>query len=145
MVADVQQSVSGLVLSRWLNVGNVGTGFWFSGSPGATDPLFITPGQEARRRFALDDAFTVVKHTLQIVLPVAARVSVFMRLTSQDAVPVINLEKEIKLNSDVDLVPISGFQFDIILVEGASYDLKITTGATQNPSIFITESFNVDI
>jgi len=147
MVAQVNGIVSGLVATRWFdnaaiptNQGNVVQDVnWF--------PNDLTPSQEARKRFALDDDFTVVKHTLQIQVNGAGVIAtVILKLTSQDTpTPTVNFSKSILLNGGVALAEEAGSQFDIILVKGASYNIQHNAGGTINPSVFITESFNVDI
>jgi len=147
MVAQVNGIVSGLVATRWfdnaaipINQGNVVQDVnWF--------PNDLTPSQEARKRFALDDDFTVVKHTLQIQVDGAGVIAtVILKLTSQDTpTPTVNFSKSILLNAGAALPEEAGSQFDIILVKGASYNIQHNAGGTINPSVFITESFNVDI
>jgi len=137
MVDQINGIASGLVATRWFDAGV---------NPAlATDPQTITPGQEARNRFSLNDASTVVKHTLQIVVSAAAIVNIKMRFTSQDVTPIVNAEKTLILNGGTALTADVGFQFDIILVKGASYDIQHTSGGAIVASVFISESFNVDI
>jgi len=141
MVDQINGIASGLVATRWFDdagtegdvIQNVN---WF--------PNDLKPSQEARKRFALDDAFTVVKHTLQIVVPNAVQVAVLLKLVSQNVIPILEI-KTFLLNGGTDLVVNAGFQFDLILVAGSSYNIQHTTTQDFNPAVFITESFNVDI
>jgi len=108
-------------------------------------PTDLKPSQEARRRFALDDSFTVVKHTLQIHVPTAVIVQVIVKLISQNTIPVPNHPKTFVINNGVALTEDAVAQFDLILVPGSSYNIQHSTMATLDPAVYITESFNVDI
>ena len=142
MPDNIQGRVSGLVATRWFdpvtNQGDVDQDVnWFAND--------LRPGQESRKRFAVDDVFTVVKHTLQIIVPAAVQVKVILKLISQNTIPVLDEEKTLLLNGGADLTADAAFQFDLILVVGASYNIQHTTTATIDPAVFISESFNVDI
>ncbi len=142
MPTNMQGRVSGLVATRWFDPvggqGDVAENLnWFNND--------LKPSQEARKRFALDDRFTVVKHTLQIVVPSAVQVKIILKLVSQNTIPVPDEEKTLLLNDGTDLTANAAFQFDLILVAGSSYNIQHSTVATINPAVFISESFNVDI
>lgn len=138
MTTIAQGRVSGLVAVRWFSAGDIGADAdWFTED--------LKASQEARRRFALDDAFTVVKHTLQIFVPATTIVNIQLKFPRQD---VINngdsLTKVFPLNDNNALTAATPFQFDLMLVQGASYNIQHKAGS-QNVAVFITESFNVDI
>jgi len=142
MTTIAQGRVSGLVATRWFDpTGSEGDRTagqsWF--------PTDLKPSQEARKRFALDDAFTVVKHTIQIHVPLAVIVEVIVKLISQNTIPVPNHPKTFVINNGVALTEDAVAQFDLILVPGSSYNIQHSTVATIDPAVFITESFNVDI
>jgi len=135
MPTNIQGRVSGLVAVRWndATILNVNLN-WF--------PNDLKPSQEARRRFALDDAFTVVKHTLQLFVPTSSVVNVQLKLERQDGSGLTT--KVFELNGGAALTANAPFQFDLILVAGSSYNIQHVTG-DQNVAAFITESYNIDI
>jgi len=126
----VQGRVSGLAAVRWEMTTMIAPNIdWFI-SP-------IKPGVEGRKRFALDDSFTVVKHTLQLFIPVTAIVNIQYKFN--------NITKVFLLNGGDPLVANAPFQFDLILVPGSSYNIQHQDMDPQNVAAIIAESFNVDI
>ena len=137
MVAQTNGIVSGLVIAKWNSDAATMQAVdenWFT-----TD---IKPSQEARKRFALDDAFTVVKHTLQLFVTTDTVVNVQYKFEGQDTPGVV--VKVFNLNGGADLVANAPFQFDLILLPGSSYNIQHKT-TVQNVAAVIAESFNVDI
>ena len=129
MTTIAQGRVSGLVVTRWEASAEIAAlADWF--------PSDIVPFQESRKRFALDDSFTVVKHTLQLFVPTATVVNIQYKFNG--------ILKVLNLNDGAALTANSAFQFDLVLFPGASYNVRHITGSL-NVAAIITESFNVDI
>jgi len=128
MTIIAQGTVNGLVTTRWV-AGNI--------APGTSWVGVVTVGQKSRIRFALDDAFTVYKHGLEIFIP-TTDTTVDIEITFK------GILKTIKVNKGAVLIAGGADQFDLILPKGATYEIKHATG-TQNVAVIITESFNVDI
>jgi len=123
-----QGQVSGRVTEKWDAADIAVDTDWF------TDD--IVPFIPARSGEALKDASTVVKHTLEIVVPTATIINIQKKFNG--------ITKEIILNGGAELGINIGFQFDLILQKGMTYNIQHKTG-TQNPAVIITESYNTDI
>jgi len=129
MTTIAQGRVSGLVDVRWTSGTDITAGSpWFA--------IDLKPGLDARKRFALDDSFTVVKHTLQLFVPSSTVVNVIYKFNA--------IDKTFILNGGTALVAGAPFQFDLILIPGSTYNITHVT-TNQNVAAIITESFNVDI
>ncbi len=129
MTTIAQGRVSGLAATRWETSATIAINTdWFAND--------ITPGLDARKSFALDDTFTVVKHTLQLFVPTSTVVNIQYKFNG--------ITKVFLLNGGTALATNAPAQFDVILFPGSSYNIQHVTG-TQNVAAIITESFNVDI
>lgn len=123
-----QGQVSGRVAEKWDAVAIAVDTNWF------TDD--IVPFIPARKDFALEDGATVVKHTLEIVVPADTVVNIQKKFNI--------ITKTVTLNGGDVLLADVGYQFDLMLQKGMTYNIQHKAG-NQIVAVIITESYNTDI